>query len=203
MRAVISPALFRIHPSENIYWTNYNGLPLDFSSCVTHALAAFPVLCQDVSLLMAVVLTAMQQEAWRRRGGSTMAEGRVGYVSFSSASPSPFSPMLFLSGFRYKGKNGTGTCSQHFESEVTSHLDNAVAVMCCYCQKPSVSSHLYFPTGMQTKPKSLKVTLKTFLCQIFFFFFFWIIIYRAFRSMQNKKNKKLIPLKKNRDVIAN
>lgn len=70
MRAVISPALFRIHPSENIYWTNYNGLPLDFSSCVTHALAAFPVLCQDVSLLMAVVLTAMQEEARKGGGGA-------------------------------------------------------------------------------------------------------------------------------------
>lgn len=30
MCAVISPALSLIHPSENIYWTNYNGLPLDF-----------------------------------------------------------------------------------------------------------------------------------------------------------------------------
>lgn len=30
MRAVISPALFLIQPSENIYWTNYDGLPSDF-----------------------------------------------------------------------------------------------------------------------------------------------------------------------------
>lgn len=128
MRAIISPALFRIHPSENIYWTNYNGLPLDFSSCVTHALAAFPVLCQDVSLLMAVVLTAMQEEA--QKGGGTMAARRVDYVSFSSASHSTFSPVLFLSVFR--------------------------------CQKPSINSHLYFPTGMQKKPKTFKVTLKLF-----------------------------------------
>ena len=137
MHAVISPALFRIHPSENIYWTNYNGLPLNFSSCVTHALAAFPVLCQDVSLLMAVVLTAMQEKA--RGWGGTMAARRVDYVSFSSASPHTFSSVLFLSVFR--------------------------------CQKPSINSHLYFPTGMQMKPKTLKVTLKTFLCQIIFFFF--------------------------------
>lgn len=64
MRVVISPALFLIHPSENIYWTNYNGLALDF----------LPVL-HMLSLLMNVVLTA-RQAAERKEGKAPWRETR-------------------------------------------------------------------------------------------------------------------------------
>lgn len=79
MSSIISPTLFQIHPSENIYWTNYVAPSHWISSGVSRALANFPLLCPNC-VYSSIIKTGELGATYREPEGRTGSACRISHL---------------------------------------------------------------------------------------------------------------------------